>query len=63
MKSFRSFIEEMRLQERVWFRDDIVDLTLRQHKLDALKARMKQKRQQQTNNSDDTEHSYVDIPE
>jgi hypothetical protein len=52
MKSFRSFIEEMRIQERVWFRDDIVAMTLRQQKLDAMRQRMKQKREENKQNSE-----------
>jgi len=52
MKSFRSFIEEMRIQERVWFRDDIVAMTLRQQKLDAMRQRMKQKREENRQNSE-----------
>lgn len=51
MKSFRAFIEEMRVQERVWFRDDIVDMTLRQQKLDAMRQRMKQKREENRKDS------------
>lgn len=63
MKSFRAFIEDLKIQERVWFRDEIVDMALRQQKLDAMRQRVKKKRQEADGSGDDSESHYIDIPE
>lgn len=45
MRSFRKYLEDMRIQERVWVPDGIVDMGVRQQKLDTLRQRVKKKRE------------------